>query len=287
MTSKLISKDRVPFNSLFWSGIPYISKIKIQKYNDLVDQYCIEYSVDNRKLHGLIIEPKDKSKKYPVIIFNRGGNNIHPQEVDFGTNFANLSGCSCYDLASKGYVIYTTQLSGYGENSGKDEFGGEDLNDILALKDFIDSDSLCDSNRIGMLGYSRGGLMAYNILTKVDWIKAVATVGAPTNLFRDAQDRPEMLEKVYNPAFGAIKKEMEERSIVFNVDKLYKSVNILIQHGKKDWRVNQLDAIELAEKLKESNINHKLIIYPEDDHGITSNRKQRDQEILNWFNNYL
>ncbi len=51
-----------------------------------------------------------------------------------------------------------------------DEFGGEDVNDVLNLIPLADTISFCDSSKIGMEGWSRGGMMAYQVLTQSDRI---------------------------------------------------------------------------------------------------------------------
>ncbi|WP_313306982.1 hypothetical protein [Epilithonimonas hominis] len=50
------------------------------KYLDSVNIYGYNYqSYDNLKIRGFLIEPKAKGT-YPVIIFNRGGNNTNTYE---------------------------------------------------------------------------------------------------------------------------------------------------------------------------------------------------------------
>lgn len=283
MSLILSSKEKVPFNSLYWSAIPYFSKTNLQKFKDYVDIYSIEYNINNKTIQGLILEPKNIDKKYPVIIYARGGNNVNPIESDMGTTFKELGAFNLFNYVTKGFVVYTSQYSGYGLNSGVDEFGGKDLNDLLKLKELIDSNPICDDSSINILGVSRGGMMAYLALTKVNWIKKIAVVGGATNLIRNSKERPEMLEKVFIPAFGEKEEELRKRSILFNTDKLQTNAKILLLHGLKDDRVNPLDSIELADKLKQLGINHKLVTYADGDHSISTNRQERDAEIYNWF----
>lgn len=282
------SKVKFEFESLFWTKTHYFSKVNLQKIKNLVDVYLITYKVKEREIHGLIIEPIDKSKKYPVLIYARGGNNVDPINMDMGINFKHIVGTSLFNFCfNNGYVIYISQLSGYGENSGKDEFGGEDLNDLIALKDLIDENPICDSSKIGMLGYSRGGLMTYNVLTKVEWLRTVAVVGGPTNLIDLSTIRPEMQEKVFSPAFGASEQEKIKRSILFNTEKIPLDANVLILHGKLDDRVGCEDAEELHTKLNALKINNKLILIKDGSHGLREHRTERDKEIINWFDKYL
>lgn len=285
--TKLISKQLLPFQALYWFPIQYFSKNNLQKLKDYLDFFVIEYEVDGRIIQGAILEPKDKSKKYPVIIYGRGGNNVDPLENDMGVNIFTLVKGNVFNYCINNYVIYVSQLSGYGLNSGKDEFGGEDLNDILALKNLIDENHICDSSRVGMLGYSRGGIMSYLALTKTDWLRTIAVVGGPTNLLRNAEERTNMQEFVFTPTFGGSEDEKRRRSIIFNTDKLPKDSNILMLHGKLDDRVNYKDATELYEKLSAAKINSKLVLFEDDTHNILEHKQERDKEIMEWFDKYL
>ena len=88
----------------------------------------ITYDSDGLKVKGYIAQPKDDSKKYPSIIWCRGG--IGNAGAIDAFNAKGIFG----QLASWGYVVLSTQYRGNDGSEGKDEFGGDDLNDVLNLK---------------------------------------------------------------------------------------------------------------------------------------------------------
>jgi len=87
----------------------------------------IIYNSDGLKVSGYIAYPKEQSKKFPSIVWCRGGlgelgviDEFNAQGI-FGT------------IASWGYVVFATQYRGNDGSEGFDEFGGNDLNDVLNL----------------------------------------------------------------------------------------------------------------------------------------------------------
>ncbi|MFY8326166.1 alpha/beta hydrolase family protein [Pseudoalteromonas sp. ZZD1] len=54
-----------------------------------------------------------------------------------------------------------------------------------------------------------------------------------------------------------------------------------------DSRISVNNSIEFAKALDSTKISHKLVIYPDDNHGLQKNHSAANQEIINWFNKYL
>ena len=151
----------------------------IDQYNYLYDVhiYDITYESDGLLVKGALLEPKQDGK-YPTIIFNRGGNR------SYATMSANrLVSTSLAELASQGYVVIA---SNYREN---DEYGGEDVNDVLNLIETLNEVEKADTDRIGMYGWSRGGIMTFLALARTDKIKTAVIGSAPSNLFDVVTER--------------------------------------------------------------------------------------------------
>lgn len=128
-----------------------------------IDFFSITYLSDSLVVKGILVEPK-KEGKYPVVIFNRGGNrSFAPLNLSTIINYTSK-------LAEAGYIIIG---SNYRE---KDEFGGAELNDVLNLTETILDIEKADPLCIGMFGWSRGGIMTYLSLKESNKIKT-AIVG--------------------------------------------------------------------------------------------------------------
>lgn len=141
------------------------------KYLDSIEVYDITYLSDGLKIRGLMAKPK-KEGNYPCVIFNRGGNR------DFGSLVVAHGAITLGQIAKEGYVTIASQYRGNGGSEGKEEFGGKDVNDITVLPEILKEIQGADTERIGMYGWSRGGMMTYIALPKMDKIKAVVVGGA-------------------------------------------------------------------------------------------------------------
>ena len=128
--------------------------------------------------------------------------------------------------------------------------------------------------------------MTYLSLTKARWIKAVAIVGGPTNVFREEKLRPEM-KKLGKEMFGGSIKEKRKRSAIFLTHLFPRKTPLLIMHGTADWRVSPLDSIEIAKKLYENKVPHRLVLFEGADHSLTENKEESTDLTLRWFERFL
>ncbi len=246
--------------------------------NIKTDCYKIKYLSDGLKVVGFVIKPKAGGSKFPVIIFNRGGNR------EFGKiTEANLKYLSY--LSSEGYVVLASQYRGNDGGEGREEFGGKDVNDVLNMIQLAKSLPFVEPAKIVMLGYSRGGMMTYLAIKHGAEIKAAAVVGGVTDIEQAYNEREEGMKRVIRSLIGMDKGEWEKRSAVYWPDKI--DVPLLILHGKDDWRVKVSQAEILSEKLKTADRVHKLVIYPKGDHGLSTHQSERNREIFKWFKIYL
>lgn len=245
-----------------------------------------EYLVDGIKVNGFIIKPKGSTEKLPVVIYNRGGNGGY-SPVEFSSMMYNL-----FSIAQQGFVIVGSQYRGtfYKDKTHDDEFGGKDVNDVMALIKLIPSITGADDKRIGMLGASRGGMQTYLTLKQTDKVKAVAVIAGVADLIIQLKERPRM-ERVYKqriPNYAQNKQaELEKRSVLKWLNKIPQAVPMLLLHGMSDERVSVEQSITLAEALEKADMPHKLVLYPGDNHGLVQNKKKATQEIVAWFNTYL
>lgn len=245
-----------------------------------IETYKIRYKSDELEITGFINKPKNE-ESYPIIIFNRGGNR------DFGVHNLKTIEYQQY-LASKGYIVLSTQLRGNLFSEGADEMGGKDLNDILKLIEIGESLKFAEKDKIGVYGISRGGLNTYQISRLTDKIKAIAVIGAPTDPRLDFDTRPEMYTKVFKELIGDTINNREAYD--YRSPLLWaKEINepILIMHGREDWRVKPINAELMIEKLKDLGKEFEYHIIEGGDHGLNTHRKLRNEIVINWFDKYL
>lgn len=113
--------------------------------------FRIEYSSDGLRVVGYLVRPRDlASRRYPVIIFNRGGfldrGKIESHHlVDFTR------------LSEEGFVVLASQYRGNDGGEGREEVGGADLDDVANLLATARLLPYADATNIFMYGVSRGG----------------------------------------------------------------------------------------------------------------------------------
>jgi|GEM_PF-651750 len=259
-----------------------VSLVRLEFHPDFllrekVEVYRMRYMSDGLEVVGFIVMPENLRSKYPVIIYNRGGNR------EFGKiGFPRLRYLSTF--AAEGYVVVASQYRGNDGGEGKEEFGGSDVNDVLNLIPLVESLPFVFRNKILMLGSSRGGMMTYIAISRTDRIKAAAVVGGISDLFQTYSERPDMRLTLEELIGGTPEEKMEEyikRSAYFWPEKI--NIPVLILHGKADDRVNVTQAEKLAAKLTELGKPHELVVYPGGDHGLFTHSSDRDNRILSWF----
>jgi dipeptidyl aminopeptidase/acylaminoacyl peptidase len=245
----------------------------------------ITYLSDELKVRGYIAYPKDDSKKYPCVIWNRGG---------FGNTGAidKFTAKGIYgQLASWGYCVFASQYRGNDGGEGYDNFGGDDVNDVLNIIPLAYEIKQADSNIWGIEGWSRGGMMTYLTLTKDHRFKAAAVLGGIANLRCDS-DESKYMRKLYEHSKGKydqqdFKAGCEARSIVNFPEKLSMTTPMLIIHGNADDRVSPNDSIDLSYKLLDLKIPFRLVMLEGGDHFLKSHRKEVDEMRKNWYEKYL
>ena len=254
------------------------------KYLDSIDIYGITYLSDGFKVNGLLVRPKKKGK-YPAIIYNRGGNR------NFGALKIAHGALTLGEIAKEGYVVIASQYRGNGGSEGLEEFGGKDVNDITILPQVLKEVESADTNKIGMYGWSRGGMMTYIALTKTEKIKAAVVGGAVSDQFSAIADRPEMETQVLSeliPNYSENKKtELEKRSAIKWAEELPKNVPILMLHGNSDWRVKPEQSLNLALEFEKHRIPYRLIMFEGGSHGILEHKEEVNEQVIKWFDRFL
>ena len=240
----------------------------------------IIYESDGLEVEGYLAYPKDiEGIKLPLIIWNRGGYRKDGRIDEF------IAKGMFGEIASWGYVVLASQ---YRE---EEEFGGEDVNDVLNLIPLSEEIDFCDNELIGMEGWSRGGMMTYKVLTLTDKIKCAVIISGLSDLYRSMDNRPK-LKSVYENYFGNenesnFQKQMKERSAVNFAEKINKKTDILLIHGTDDNSVPHKDSLDMYELLKKENVHCELKLFDEGDHYLKKHRKETVTLRKNWFSKYL
>lgn len=251
--------------------------------NSIVEK--ITYLSDNLKVKGYIAYPKNPQKKYPCIIWNRGG------FEDKGTIDVFTAKEIFGQLASWGYVVFASQYRGNAGGEGKDEFGGDDVNDVLNLMPLAEELDFADNENWGIEGWSRGGMMTYLALTKSNKFKCAVTVAGIANLRCSADESP-FMKKLFETmkekhSEEEFRKICESRSIVNFPEKLSRTTNMMIIHGTEDNRVLPHNSLDLSYHLLKHKIPFRLVMLEGGDHFLRKHRREVDKMRRNWYERFL
>ncbi len=255
-------------------------KQTIQNFNRRI--FVFIYPSDGLKIKGLISFVPDP-QNHPSLVFLRGGNRI------FGIQNP-ASDLMCLGQYT---VISTTYRDGVSE--GTDEFGGDDVNDVKNLMDFIPH----LKNKLGvnfqnqktfLLGGSRGGMQMFLALGRFPELQTRFTKIISLSGLLDMRDciasRSDM-EEMFISDFGLEKGVNEEewinkRDPILTVNHISKQLPILIIQGTHDNRVSLQEGYNMVNKLQLTSHN---VTYWEINNGehCLSNLTNRTKLILDWL----
>lgn len=247
----------------------------------LVETYRFLYKVGKLKVVGYVAIPSNQKEKLPCIIHLRGGSR------DFATLTPRAVYGQLVKYALEGYIVISTQYPGVEGGEGQDTFGGvDDIASIVKLKNILKSISIADTDKIGVKGHSRGGLMAYMLLREVKWIKAAVIAAAPADQIRQGKERAKWREHQIS-LWGKGREELIRRSPLRWVTDLSKKVPVLLMHGSADWRVSPLDSYEMSQAMFKHMVPNRFILFEGADHSITEYKVEYFKQSLNWLNRFL
>jgi dipeptidyl aminopeptidase/acylaminoacyl peptidase len=80
----------------------------------------------------------------------------------------------------QGYLVIGSQYRGSSSrlisNNGQDEFGGNDINDVLKLIEIAEEIPDANTNNIGMVGWSRGVMQSYIASKSIPSLKTLIAI---------------------------------------------------------------------------------------------------------------
>ena len=268
---------------------------RTQKDFDVLE---ITYASDGLSVPGMLLKPKAPgTRKWPAIIFNRGGNGELGSIRDNGLACGRAN-TSCLDLvdlylfAKAGFVVIASDYRYQGATVKRDEWGGVEVNDVLNLVPALKSFDFVDRERLYMLGLSRGGTMAYLAIRRGIPVKAAAVIGGVSDVKAWVDATPAMgvvngndyidgFAKIWPDYEHRAEEQYRARSAVYWADQI--NVPVLILHSRTDRLVPVNQALRMAEALQEKGKVYALHIYDHDGHSLPANREDRNRMIVDWF----
>lgn len=194
----------------------------------------------------------DAGKKYPLIVLPHGG--VHG---DFTTYYTHI----VRELIWQGYVVVAPEYrgsTGYGKSHyQKIDYGGLEVEDVYASRNYmLENYAFIDKNRVGIIGWSHGGLISLMNIFEHPKDYQVAFAGVPvSDLIARMGYYTDDYRALYSADYHIGKtayenvEEYKKRSPAWNTHK-FKNTPLLIHTNTTDDDVNVLEVEHLIKSLK-------------------------------------
>ena len=245
-------------------------------------------SKDGTRIGGFVVKPPGfvAGRRYPTLLWIHGG----PV-----SQYANSFSLPWQIFASQGYVIVAANPRG---SSGRGEafttaiykdWGGKDSEDVLAAVDYVVQQGIADPNRLGVGGWSYGGILTNVVIAKDTRFKSATSGASISNVL--AGYGTDMYIREYEMELGVPWKDLDtylHNSYAFlHADRI--KTPTLFLCGDQDFNVPLLNSEQMYQALRSLGVPTQLVIYPGENHGIRkpSYQKDRMQRYLDWHGKYL
>lgn len=245
-------------------------------------------SKDGTEVHGLIVKPAGykAGTKYPTLLVIHGGPNGQDEHAfSFDREF----------LAAHGYVVLAINYRGSAgrgnawQKAIHHDWGNLEVMDLLGAVDEAVKQGIADPNRLGIGGWSYGGISTdYTIASDTRFKAAISGAGSAMQFSMYGVDQYIVQ---YDLEMGQPWKAKEAWMKVsypfFNADKI--KTPTLFLGGEKDFNVPIAGGEQMYQALKSTGVEAQLVIYPGQFHGLTIPSYERDrlQRYLDWYNKHL
>lgn len=165
------------------------------------------------------------------------------------------------DAVSRGYIVIAPEYRGsvgYGQPLyDAIDYGGAEVDDVVTAASYLtDHVPQVDPERLGIIGWSHGGMITVLAITREPALFAAAAALVPvTNLFqRLAWKGVDRQHQLIDPAnrFGGLPNERQDvykaRSPLYQIDKL--QIPLLVHVTKNDTDVNIEEDMQLVDALR-------------------------------------
>lgn len=198
-------------------------------------------------------------------------------------------------LAAQGYAVIGANprgSSGYGREFSRSIFadwGNKDFDDVMAAVDEAVRLGVADPERLGVGGWSYGGILTNYVITRTGRFKAAISGASEVNYL--ANYGTDHYQKEWEAELGLPWENTDlwiQLSPFFRVEKV--TTPTLILCGEEDWNVPLLNSEQLYQALRRlGRVETELVVYPGQGHGIRrpSYQKDRLERYIAWYDRFV
>ncbi|MDQ3224978.1 MAG: S9 family peptidase, partial [Gemmatimonadota bacterium] len=245
-------------------------------------------SRDGTPIHGFLVRPLDyrAGARVPAVLKIHGGPVYQ---------FSNEFDLEWQLLAAEGFAVVAANPRG---SSGRGEkfstaiwadWGNKDGQDVLAAVDHAVAAGVADPGRLGVGGWSYGGILTNQVIARDRRFKAAISGAGQSNAL--AGYGTDQYVREYEAELGSPWTNPEVYTRVsfpfFHADRI--TTPTLFLCGDQDFNVPLLNSEQMYQALRSLGRETELVIYPGEFHEIRkpSYRRDRLQRYLDWYRRYL
>ncbi len=271
-----------------------VTRRGLTRHNAFLDQVELrtadDISVvnDGERIDAFVVRPVGArtDQRYPVIVRVHGGP-VYQYSHEFMFDW------QLY--AATGYVVVGINPRG---SSGRGfefaraiygDWGNLDVRDVLAVVDFLAQQPWVDPQRIGVGGWSYGGILTnYLIASTTRFKAAISGAGSANMLGMFGHDQ---YTREYEYELGTPWKNFDAYVRVsypfLHADRI--RTPTMFQCATRDYNVPCLGAEQMYQALRSLDVPSQLVLYPDENHGLSvpSYRRDRLQRNLEWYDRWL
>ncbi|HXG56306.1 MAG TPA: S9 family peptidase [Vicinamibacterales bacterium] len=245
-------------------------------------------SKDGTVVNSVLVKPNgfDASRKYPLLLRIHGGPNGQDAHA---FNFEREL------FAAHGYAVIAVNYRG---SNGRGnafqkaifaDWGNKEVVDLLGAMDAVQKMPWVDAGRLGIGGWSYGGILTdYTIATDTRFKAAISGAGSANQIAMYGSDMYiTQYEQEIGPPWKSQDLWIKISYPFFHADRI--KTPTLFMVGEKDFNVPLAGSEQMYQALRSLGIDTQLVIYPNQFHGITtpSYKVDRLQRYLDWYGKYL
>jgi dipeptidyl aminopeptidase/acylaminoacyl peptidase len=243
---------------------------------------------DGTEVHALITLPPDAvaGQKYPMLLRIHGGPN--GQDAHSFVIERQL-------FAARGFAVLNVNYRG-GSGRGKAyseaifaDWGHHEVEDLLASVDEAVKEGYADPDRLGVGGWSYGGILTDYTVASTTRFKAAtsgAGVGNPIMLY-GVDQYIHQYDNELQPPWKAQETYIKLAYPLYHADRI--KTPTLFMGGDKDFNVPLVGGEQMYQALRSLNVPTELVVYPGQFHGFTrpSFIRDRYQRYFDWYDKWV
>jgi dipeptidyl aminopeptidase/acylaminoacyl peptidase len=245
-------------------------------------------SKDGTEVHSLVVKPAgyQAGQKYPTLLRIHGGPN---GQDDHSFSFEREL------FAANGYAVIAVNYRG---SNGRGnayqkaifaDWGNKEVMDLLGAMDELQKIGVADPDRLGIGGWSYGGILTnYTIATDSRFKAAVSGAGSSNQITMYGTDQYiTQYEGEIGPPWKAQDLWIKISYPFFHADRI--RTPTLFMGGEKDFNVPITGSEQMYQALRSLGLDTQLVVYPNQFHGITtpSYKKDRLERNLAWYRKHM